>query len=136
MKVILCLDDRGGMMFNHRRQSRDREVIKDIWDMIGDQPLFMNSYSASLFSEKSDQLRIDENFLENAGRNDWCFVEDRTLLPLEGRINEVVLYRWNRRYPFDMKTDIDPPSQGFSLCESMEFAGFSHEKITKEIYRR
>ena len=30
MTVILCLDDRCGMAFNNRRQSRDKAVINDI----------------------------------------------------------------------------------------------------------
>ena len=30
MKVIVCIDDNGGMLFNKRRQSRDRKVLEDI----------------------------------------------------------------------------------------------------------
>ena len=30
MTVIVCLDNANGMMFNHRRQSRDANVVKDI----------------------------------------------------------------------------------------------------------
>ena len=30
MKMIVCLDDRNGVSFNNRRQSRDRVVIQDI----------------------------------------------------------------------------------------------------------
>ena len=29
MTVIVCLDNANGMMFNHRRQSRDANVVKD-----------------------------------------------------------------------------------------------------------
>ena len=28
MIVMVCIDDHNGMMFNHRRQSRDRAVIE------------------------------------------------------------------------------------------------------------
>ena len=136
MKVILCLDDRGGMMFNHRRQSRDREVIGDILDMVGDGVLWMAPYSRMLFSESAPALRVEEDFLNLAEASDWCFVEDRALLPYEDRIEEMVFYRWNRRYPYDMKLDMEPLSHGFSLLDTVEFAGFSHEKITKEIYRK
>ena len=135
MKVILCLDDRGGMMFNHRRQSRDREVIGNILDMVGDGVLWMAPYSRMLFSE-SAALRVEENFLNLAEASDWCFVEDRALLPYRDRIEEMILYRWNRTYPFDVKLDLDPIAHGFLLCESVEFAGYSHETITKEIYRK
>ena len=30
MKIIACLDDNNGLLFNNRRQSRDRVVIEDI----------------------------------------------------------------------------------------------------------
>ena len=31
MEVIVCVDDHNGMLFNHRRQSRDQAVIADMW---------------------------------------------------------------------------------------------------------
>ena len=34
LKVIVALDDNLGMMFNHRRQSRDRILISDIAEMV------------------------------------------------------------------------------------------------------
>ena len=30
MTLYFCLDDRNGMLFNHRRQSRDAAVLEDI----------------------------------------------------------------------------------------------------------
>ena len=30
MKVIVCVDDNNGMMFNNRRQSRDEKVIEKV----------------------------------------------------------------------------------------------------------
>ena len=30
MKIIVCLDDNNGMLFNNRRQSRDKTVVEDI----------------------------------------------------------------------------------------------------------
>ncbi|MBQ9086294.1 MAG: ribonuclease Z [Clostridia bacterium] len=136
MKIILCLDDKGGMMFHHRRQSRDREVIRDIAETIGDGCLFLNGYSASLFSETELEIRVEEEFLDLAQTEDWCFVEDRTLSLWSEQIQEVVLYRWNRVYPSDLRLDWYPEKHGLFLCDIREFAGYSHEKITKEIYRR
>ena len=44
MIVIACLDDNGGMMFNHRRQSQDRVLRAHIAALVGgcyalDEPL-------------------------------------------------------------------------------------------------
>ena len=45
-----------------------------------------------------------------------------------------MLYRWNRRYPSDLKFDL--PLEGFTLRQRQEFAGYSHPKITEEVYLR
>ena len=42
MIVIACLDDNGGMMFNHRRQSQDRVLRAHIAALVGDARLWMN----------------------------------------------------------------------------------------------
>lgn len=49
MIVIACLDDNGGMMFNHRRQSQDRMLRAHIAALVGDARLWMNHYSAQQF---------------------------------------------------------------------------------------
>ena len=49
MNLIVCLDDRNGMMFNGRRQSRDRADIEDILrDCAG--RLCIEGYSEPLFA--------------------------------------------------------------------------------------
>lgn len=40
MTVIVCLDNANGMMFNHRRQSRDANVVKDILKTINGASLY------------------------------------------------------------------------------------------------
>lgn len=54
MTVILTLDDRGGMSFNGRRQSRDRLLIADLLSELrarGVTRLVLAPSSASLFPE-------------------------------------------------------------------------------------
>ena len=48
MKIIVCVDNEYGMMFNNRRQSRDREVIHDIIHNI-EGVLWIGEYSKELF---------------------------------------------------------------------------------------
>lgn len=45
MTVIVCLDNANGMMFNHRRQSRDANVVKDILKTINGASLLIAPYS-------------------------------------------------------------------------------------------
>lgn len=145
MKVIVCVDDGNGMLFNKRRQSQDRVLRDDVQKMAAGQKLWMNAYSARQFQEGSQtgenfkenlkgNLVVAEDFLEQAGENDFCFVENEKLLPHSDRIREMVVYRWNRSYPGDFHLDLDLSQ--WKLVQTTEFAGYSHEKITKEIYRK
>lgn len=136
MKIIVCLDDKNGMMFNHRRQSRDRAVTDDVLTMAGNSRLFITPYSEKLFAERNGEYTVDENMLTEARAEDYCFVEDIELKPYIGRVEEIVIYRWNRHYPADLYFDISLAEQGFKLASVSEFEGYSHEKITKEIFRR
>ena len=131
MHVMICLDEQNGMLFNGRRQSRDRAVIEDAVKTAGGR-LWTTEYSQALFG--LDSAVTDERMLERAGENDYCFVENQALQPYEDRISSVTVYRWNRRYPSDQKLDIS--LQDWVLESQTEFSGFSHERITKEVYRK
>ena len=49
MRLIVCLDDKNGMAFNHRRQSRDRIVTEKIEELAKGSVLRLSPYSAKLF---------------------------------------------------------------------------------------
>ena len=73
MNVIICLDQNNGMLFNNRRQSRDRIVRKNILEYINGAKLYMDEYSFKQFSEeKADNIIVDNN-LENATEHDFLF---------------------------------------------------------------
>ena len=192
MKVIITLDDKNGMMFNNRRQSRDRAVTEHILALAEGKTLWVSPYTQKLIEntpgpkEKkpfdgrrpedgesspgrrlTDQIgngnfssarrtaeqpengnsslcapsrrpalvKADEAFLEKAAEGDFCWAEDRHLAPWEGRIEELYLFRWNRRYPGDFFFDLDLADGSWILAGTEEFAGHSHEKITLEAYR-
>lgn len=135
MIVAVCVDGRGGMLFNRRRQSQDRAQREDLLAFCGGRRLWTAPCTASLFSGQAE-VTADEDFLSKAGDGEVCFVEDRAIAPFADRIEEVVLYNWNRAYPAEVHLDFDPAAAGFALAERREFPGSSHEKITREIYRR
>ena len=136
MKIAVCLDDKGGMTFNNRRQSRDRVLIADLVCMADDKRIFISPYSETLFEDSGALLVSDERFLDIADGEGYCFVEDRALAPYADSISEVTLYKWNRKYPTDIYFDLDLGALGFECVSVEDFEGYSHEKITKEIYRR
>ena len=130
MKLIFCLDDRGGMMFNKRRQSQDRELRKRILDTLDGKSLVMSPYSAKQFVEGGNILI--SNTPQNENTDGIYFVEDLPFF-LRG-VDEITIYKWNRLYPSDVKFDTDLTQNGFVLSNVFEFEGSSHEKITEEKY--
>ncbi len=128
MKLIVCLDDNNGMMFNNRRQSRDRILIENLLELCKGETLYANEYSAKLFTENS--VVICEDF--NSVAKGYIFAENT--LPNEENLNEIIVYKWNRVYPADTYFNIS--LDGWILTETTEFVGSSHEKITREIYVR
>ena len=79
MTVIVCLDNANGMMFNHRRQSRDANVVKDILKTINGTSLLIAPYSEPLFSQAECSVSISDSFLTDAEANDYCFVENTSV---------------------------------------------------------
>lgn len=136
MIAIVTVDDNNGIFFNRRRQSRDSTVIKKVASLANakNSYLLMNSYSSVLF--ESDELRnaiVSDKFLEIANDEDYCFVEGMPLTPYISKIQQLIVFRWNRRYPADMYFDINL-ADGWSLIDTEEFKGTSHDKITMEVY--
>ena len=133
VKLIVTLDDRDGMMFNCRRQSRDRVLNERILALC-DGKLTVNAYTAQLFADTDANLTVDENPLGIAKADDWCFVENLPIAPYEEKIEKLVVFRWNRVYPNDRRFDLK--LEAWRLVSQSEFAGYSHEKITEEVYFR
>lgn len=131
MYVIVPVDNRMGVGFNGRRQSRDSVLNAYLLKLSQGKTLWMAPGSAALFSQASG-VRIDEDFLSQAESEDLCFVEGQCLLPHLDKIRGVVLCKWNRDYPADLFLDLDLKS--WQLLHTEEFPGSSHEKLTIEVY--
>jgi hypothetical protein len=134
MHIIVCIDETKGMMFNNRRQSQDGVLREKVIELCKDSRLLMNEYSARQFGDYSG-ITVSNDYLSLADANDYCFIEDGVLPPAE-KIENVIVFNWNRRYPSDVSFDFDLKQNGFKSTETEEFAGSSHEKITLEIYKR
>ena len=136
MYLIVCIDDQMGMMFNHRRQSMDSVLRKKIISLCDGHPLWMNEYTAKQF--KNDivpESKIDENYLQKAKQDDYCFVESDDITPYFEKIQGIILCRWNRTYPADTFLKIPGNTDDWEISIIDEFPGKSHEKITIEFWR-
>ena len=136
MILILCTDDSNGMTFNNRRQSRDCIVRKHILADIADSKLWINQYSNEQFATLTDNIQVDEDFLSKAERGEYCFIENVSLDGYEEKIEKIIMYRWNRRYPADFFFEIKLDTGGWKLSDTEDFKGNSHDKITREVYTR
>lgn len=135
MFLITCVSNGNGLSFNSRRQSRDIEVIRDIKDIVGNDRLFISSYSASLFNDtmQGQNLIISDDCTEY-DKNAYYFCEVQVDDKLIDNADALIIYRWNRDYPYDV---ILPDTSGqFKLENTYDFKGNSHEKITREVYKR
>jgi len=130
MVLIVCLDLNNGMYFNNRRQSRDREVIKDIAFITKNNNLIMTEYSHKLFENECENIVITDDFEGQYLENDFCFVENEDV-QLEN-IKKIIVYRWDKVYPSDYCLNLED----YHLTSTLEFKGYSHEKIVKEVYLR
>ena len=129
MTLYICLDDRCGLQFNRRRQSRDAAVLEDIRSRLTGK-LLIEPFSEKLIREAEIPCVLPPEEAED------FFAED---IPSDARLAQVkklVIYRWNRLYPSDVRWEPDLAGLGFSLRETTEFPGTSHEKITREVYER
>ena len=135
MILFVCLDDRDGMLFHKRRQSMDSRVREHMIELCEGKTLWMNNYSAGQFSQIHPNFQIAEDFLDKAGAGEYCFLENVDAAAAADRVEAVVIFRWNRRYPSDVRFPTALFSQKWSLTKTAEFPGSSHERITVEVYQ-
>ena len=129
MKLYVCLDDRNGMLFNRRRQSRDKAVLEDIRSRCRGK-LVIDPFSEKLIRE----AEIPYVLLPETGED--FFAETIPSDDMLEQTQKLVIYRWNRHYPADVRWDPDLDALGFVLRETTDFPGTSHEKITRVVYER
>ncbi len=131
MNLMICIDDAGGIMFNRRRQSQDRVLRARLLEISKGARLWVTPYTARQF-EDGAELCVSDTPWTDAAEEDYYFAEDGEI-PMENA-EKIYLYRWNRLYPSDRKIAAELASLGFVLTRSEDFAGYSHECITEEIY--
>lgn len=134
MNIMVAVDDNGGMLFNGRRQSQDSALREYLLNITKDDVLWMNQYSLRQFETVPPNVRISEDFLSEAGSGEYCFVEDKNIAEVSDKLEMLILFRWNRSYPSDMKLDYDPLSNGMRMQKTENIVGQAHEKITVEVW--
>lgn len=70
--------------------------------------------------------------LQAAGDGDFAFCEFADPAAYKDKIEELIVYNWNRHYPADTKCTLE--LKEFRKVAERDFAGKSHEKVTELIY--
>ena len=133
MKIAVCIEKSGGMLFNSRRVSKDSGVQQKLLEFVGNGNICLNEYSSKQFTT-TDHLKVSEDFLSVATDEDICFIEN-VAIPMD-KVTQIYLFQWNRDYPADTYFDYNLKELGFKKVRSEDFAGSSHKKITLEVYQR
>jgi len=135
MKLIICIDEKNGMLFNNRRQSKDRILISRIIEKTKKEKLWITSFSQDIFNISiSNSIVVDDKCFEKATMNEYCFIENLDVSGYIKNVDEIILYNWNRHYPADLYFNIS--LDDWKISSEDEFKGSSHEKITEKIYVR
>lgn len=134
MTCYVCLDDKNGMRFNHRRQSRDALLLADMQQAVP-KLLHADAVSGPLLTEAGIPWELAPEDLRLLPEDAHFFLEAR---PAGEALvfDRIVIYRWNRHYPADTFWNLDLTAAGYRLTEATDFSGSSHETITKEVYTR
>ena len=134
MKLIVCVDDKNGLSFNHRRQSRDRVVAEKIAAITEGKTLWTSPYSVCLFQDLRVELRVCDEYIQCALPGDYVFVELQEPLPVLEKASSVYVFRWNRSYPQDRVFPMKLLEKKMKLISTEIFEGKSHPAITLEAY--
>ncbi len=134
MNVAVCVDKRGGMMFNRRRQSRDSAVTARVLEIARERggTLYVSAYSSALF-DGADGVRVVTVDAVPTGGDGVFFVEDIDISGCIDKIDTLFVFNWNRRYPADRSIPFDP-HKTMTLLSARVFAGTSHESVVEEVY--
>lgn len=130
MEFIICLDDKNGMLFNNRRQSRDKAVCEDVIKSLDGKKLRVLPFSEQLFSDFSENVSV----VSEIGDEGTYFIENIDIRQYSDVAEKITVYYWNRIYPSDLSCSID--FSKLSVVSQTEFQGNSHDKITKTVYGR
>ena len=135
MRLILCIDDKNGMAFNHRRQTRDKKQRQHMYRKI-DGPLYVNAYTRKLLLEDKDHpelLSLEDLDLKDKSAS--VFIENEDIEKYVEYADQIMIYRWNRIYLSDLYFD-EKNLEGYRLFEKDTFSGTSHPGIEFNIYER
>ena len=76
MKVIICIDERGGVRFHDRRVSQDVAQRRDVIARYGKDGLLMRKDTAALYAGETDAIHVVDDWEQGLGQDGWWVCEN------------------------------------------------------------
>lgn len=134
MVIVACIDKLGNITADANRQINDILFIKRLWETTNEALLFINDCSRKKFFYYP-MMYIDDNFLDQAEAEDYCFVENTDITPYVDRIDKIILYKWNKTFSSELKFDVSI-LKDYKIVSKESFLGSFHLRITEVIYEK
>lgn len=141
MTLALCVENRGGLTLFGKRLSRDFALCEDLTREASSlNGLIITPFSKKMFdqmfqSAENSYSLVVEKPEPIATTNGFIFAEKAedvyALLP---RTDELLIYHWNRDYPFDTKLEFRPDE--WDAAGERHIVGTSHPDIFVEKFIR
>lgn len=135
MILIFTLDNQNGTNLAGKRQSRDRVVGEKIIELANGR-LHILEKTVSFF-KNNDMSNTACTVFSDLWRlpNDAVFFAEEVVpQELMEQAEKIYVFRWNRQYPSMAKDRVTLETFNKAIVE--EFPGYSHEKITLEVYEK
>ena len=133
--VAICIDERGGMLFNHRRQTSDVQIIDDMVERFGENGVFIKDFYAKLF-QKYENVTVSSFPISECSENALCFIENPEILNITDDVERIVVYNWCKSYPADEYFTLDLIDIGFIRISKEKFSTEYRQKVTREVFKR
>lgn len=135
MVIIFTLDDDNGTQLAGKRQSHDRVVGNKIITLAGEH-LHILQGSTSFFknNDMTDVTCAICSDMWSIPNDAVFFAEEVVPAEIMEAAEKIYVFRWNRRYPSMVKDRVN--LDGYIKTVIDEFPGYSHEKITLEVYKK
>ena len=93
MKIIICTDLNNGMLFNNRRQSKDKKLINHICNLINNEKLWITDFSKDLFKDNWNRTYPADTYLD-ISLEDWILESE---IDIEGYSHEKITQKIYKR---------------------------------------
>ena len=134
MVIVACIDKSGNIALNTNGQLNHIIFWVRLKVVSNEALLYMNFNSSRQFGYYPMKM-IDDDFLDIAGEDSYCFVEDTDITPYIDRIDKIILYKWNKK--FSSKFEFDKSIlDNFSVVSKKSFYGEPFLKISEIVYEK